>query len=244
MAYVPEGEFLMGARKDLYKVRNAEKTEHKVYLDTYWIYQTEVTNAMYTLCVEAGACTLPVKISWDPRIGGFGVQYYANHPVIYINWNQADEYCQWAGGRLPTEAEWEKAARGIDGNIYPWGNQEPNGDLLNFADKNFAQKAYWADTGIDDGYPYTSLVGNNPKGASFYGAMDMAGNVIEWVADQYDKLYYPRSPSQNPQGPEKGSGHVLRGGAFGLESEAARCVARTWFFYWNINFGFRCVVSP
>jgi hypothetical protein len=116
---------------------------------------------------------------------------------------RADEYCQWAAGRLPTEAEWEKTARGIDGNIYPWGNQESKGDLLNFADKNFAQKAYWADTGIDDGYPYTSPVGNYPNGASSDGAMDMPGNVIEWVADPYDLLYYSRSPSKTLKGQKK-----------------------------------------
>jgi eukaryotic-like serine/threonine-protein kinase len=194
MVYVPAGEFSMGSPEGTGS--GGEHPQHKVSLDAFWIDRTDVTNAMYAKCVQAGNCRLPDDTSrYDyPR--------YSNHPVVYVNWNQADAYCRWVGARLPTEAEWEKAARGTDGRTYPWGNDAPGCSLAN----------YWGkDTGcVGD----TSEVGSYPSGASPYGALDMAGDVWQWVADWYDHGYYSKSPVHNPTGPSSGDARVLKGGSW------------------------------
>ena len=226
MVYVPEGEFSMGSN-----VYSNEQPVHTVYLHAYWIDQTEVTNAMYVSCVCAGACLPPPTPNRDlnTRDNYCVPPQYANYPVIRLDWSRADAYCQWAGGRLPTEAEWEKAARGTDGGIYPWGNSTPSSNLLNF------------NLNVGD----TTAVGSYPSGASPYGAMDMAGNAWEWVADWYDPGYYARSPSSNPQGPTSGEGRVLRGGSWGVNGDNVRAAFRDWTYpsYSHGYFGFRCVLA-
>jgi serine/threonine-protein kinase len=161
----------------------------------------------------------------------YGDAAYDNYPVININWDQANAFCVWAGKRLPTEAEWEKAARGSsDTRKYPWGDAAPDSTLVNYNDN------------VGD----TTAVGSYPAGASPYGVMDMAGNVWEWVNDWWQEDYYSVSPSSNPQGPATGYGRVLRGGSWGYGDLSVRSTYRDNVrpVYWDINGGFRCVRSP
>jgi eukaryotic-like serine/threonine-protein kinase len=197
MVYVPAGEFGMGSKDPNPDVDKESKPFHNVTLDAFWIDQTEVTNAMYRLCVDAGKCEVP-------RFGGYsGSQFYGEskydqYPINYVDWNMANAYCTWAGRRLPTEAEWEKAARGTGERIYPWGNEAPGCAIVN----------YYGCLG------HTSTVGSYPAGASPYGLLDMAGNVAEWLSDWYSETYYSQSPVRNPQGPASGQDHVMRGGSW------------------------------
>lgn len=238
MVFVPKGEFLMGSNEgyDLY-----EKPVHSVKLDAYWIDQTSVTNAMYQQCVLQGGCTPPSESGSATRESYYENPEFNDFPVIFINWTQANDYCAWAGRRLPTEAEWEKAARGSDGRIYPWGNDLPSGNQANFADNssNFA----WAEKSIDDGYPDTAPVGSFPEGKSVYWAYDMAGNVWEWVNDWYGM--YPAESVSNPLGPASGKTRVMRGGSFNSSMEELRTSIRLEFNQTDSfdDFGFRCVTS-
>jgi formylglycine-generating enzyme required for sulfatase activity len=192
MVLVPAGPFKMGSN-DL----SWEQPVHEVTLAAFYIDQYEVTNALYRRCVEGGGCEQPACLEI------FEAEAKKNHPVVCVNWDQAKTYCEWRGGRLPTEAEWEKAARGTDGRTYPWGDTPPDGTLLNF----------------DDNIGDTTPIGSYPDGVSPYGVYDMAGNVWEWVADWYDDKYYSNSPAENPPGPPNGDAKVLRGGAWYSNNE-------------------------
>lgn len=218
--YVPEGKFSMGTDdKEAQKNRPA----HGVVLSAFWIDQTEVSNRMFALCVEAGECK-------PPLVGGnntyYGKSGYDDYPVVYVSWESADTYCRWAGRRLPTEAEWEKAARGTDGRLYPWGDNLPDMTLANF------------DNNIGEPVP----VDRYPLGASPYGALNMAGNVREWVADWFHEFYYIVAPRANPLGPPSGGAKSLRGGSYLDDGNEIRVFNR--FFHPpgspGINRGFRC----
>jgi formylglycine-generating enzyme required for sulfatase activity len=210
--YVPAGEFHMGSDSG----PADQQPMHAVTLDTFWIDQTEVTNAMYARCVSANACTPPLDPRSFTRASYYSEPAFADYPVLFVNWFQAGAYCTWAGRRLPTEAEWEKAARGADQRPYPWGSEPPDALRLNFGA-----------TGLGD----TAPVGQYPAGASPYGALDMAGNAWEWVADWYDPGYYAESPDENPTGPAEtgcpgGDCRALRGGSWDSTADQATTTAR------------------
>ncbi len=215
---VPAGPFLMGHG-------NADYFQHTVTLGDFWIYATKVTNAEYAQCVDVSICTPPDPLD-DPAFSDFASQ---NDPVVGVSYDQAAVYCNYVNGTLPTEAQWEKAARGPDGNTYPWGSDDPGCDLLNF---NGCVK-------------HTTDVTQYAKGKSFYGALDMEGNTFEWVADWFDPLYYRTSPAEDPAGPEDGKARVQRSSSF--ESKPEQTPAYTRFSATpgshGRDLGFRCVVK-
>ncbi len=221
MARVPAGEFLMGS-----SILN-EQPQHSVWLDEFWVDVFEVSNGLYQQCVTAGACRPPSSTHSAHHECYYGDPSYASFPVNQVAWADAVQYCQWAGERLPTEAEWEKVARGTDARTFPWGNNWDPARVNSL---------------LNDIYD-TTAVGSYPAGASPYGAMDMAGNVWEWVADWYDEEYYEDSPAENPPGPSTGVSKIVRGGGYGVYDAAMRTSLRrelppeTQVTY----VGFRCV---
>ena len=243
LVFVPAGDFLMGSADDDLLAAPDEKPQHKVTLDAFWIDKTEVTNAMYAKCVADGVCKKPFKLSSSTHPNYFGNSEFDNSPVIYVDWNMAKTYCEWAGRELPTAAQWEKAARGPNGNIYPWGNVF-DGLRGNFCDVNCAKP--WANKTFNDGYSDVSPVGKFPLGQSFYGALDMAGNVGEWVNDWYSETYYQNSPSVNPLGPSTGTYRGLRGGSFIWKSDYVRAADNGYDLpkVPGKYFGIRCAFSP
>ncbi|MEI7831638.1 MAG: SUMF1/EgtB/PvdO family nonheme iron enzyme [bacterium] len=191
MVLIPAGEFMMGSKEG--EGKDEEHPQHKVQLDAYYIYKNEVTVAQYRkFCADTGY-TMPPEPAW---------KWQDNQPIVNVSWDDAKSYASWAGATLPTEAQWEKAARGIDGRIYPWGNTW---------DSSKARSS--VKTFNDAGQP--AAVGSYPAGASLYGCLDMVGNVWEWCDDMYASDYYLNSPALNPSGPTKGSTRVLRGGSWG-----------------------------
>lgn len=220
MVYIPAGEFQMGSETG----DNDEKPIHNVYLDAFWIDQTEVTNAMYANCVAAGGCAKPSSAAYLEDGA------HPNHPVAFTSWKDASSYCTWAGRRLPTEAEWEKAARGgLESKSYPWGDETPV-----------------CDKGVNNGAQKSGCGGPMIPVASFgrngYGLYDMAGNVWEWVADWYSIDYYSSSPGSNPTGPLSGEERVVRGGSWPSDDSYVRSASRGRFdpVFVAIDIGFRC----
>ena len=244
MIYIPAGNFLLGSdlSVDEYAIEGEETPQMRVYLDGYWIGKTEVTNAEYLKCVEAGYC----------QQGGYMSLYtpeYQDRPVTYVTVDQAERFCSWIGGRLPTEFEWEKAARGTDGRIYPWGSEEPSlendrANVPNYVDKD------------GEGYDLVT-VGSFPTGASPYGLMDMAGNAWEWTSTWFSDNYYASlaeeqensgSIVRNPKGPDYGNMQVMRGGSCNqteLNSYVSfmRTASRSYLGMSSSYYvGFRCIV--
>jgi len=222
LVFVPEGEFMMGSEN----WSDDEKPAHTVYLDAFWIDKTEVTNAMYRLCVDDEECNHPQTLIF------FDDKTYDDHPVVAVTWQDAVNYCTWAGRQLPTEAQWEKAARGTDGREYAWGNTWDSA-FLNWTESR-------------DLYRSTSPVGSFEDGASPYGALDMQGNVWEWVADWYAGDFYDHSPKEKPSGPESGFERVHRGGSWydiDFNQRTSNRDRNTPHFP-DLGIGFRCVLLP
>ncbi len=218
LVYIPSGEFQMGSGAP-------DAPVHAVSLDAFWIHTTKVTNRMYSQCVLVGSCTAPTQELGAPV---YTNPDFANHPVVGVTWDQAGAYCAWAGGRLPSEAEWELTARGSAANPYPWGSDKPACDLLNFGNC----------------FSHTTDVTAYELGASPSGAMDMAGNVFEWVNDWYDETYYTGSPASNPTGPNFGQFRGIRGSSFESEINQIQSSIRRYNepLDHSRDIGFRCVV--
>lgn len=227
MVFIPSGDFPMGADDNDPAAGMVEKPQHWLYLSPYWIDLTEITNAMYAQCVKMGDCRPPEKTSSKTRPVYYGESQYQDYPVVYVSWEDASAYCHWAGRRLPSEAEWEKAARSTDGRLYPWGDTPPDSRKANFNNL------------VGD----TTRVGAYPAGASSFGVLDMAGNVAEWVADWYGEGYYASSPYKNPLGPKSGEFRILRGGSWFNMAHALRTTFRLWNYpsLRSETIGFRCV---
>jgi len=218
--YIPAGTFRMGGMD----ARSApdELPAHDVMLDAFWIDQLEVTNAMYLLCVQQGPCSPPQSFRSPRRDHYFMNPDFKDYPVVYVTWGQAKTYCEWQGGRLPTEAEWERAARGDDWRTFPWGEDKADGLRANF---NMI---------VGD----TSRVGTYPLGASPFGVLDMAGNVAEWTNDYYSAVYYASQASfLNPPGPETSVSlrRVVRGGSLGDAEINIRVPKRSAVLASNLN---------
>lgn len=246
MALIPAGPFQMGGDPDAALVEcqkfradcqrtwfENESPIHTVILDAFYMDIYEVTNARYADCVSAGKCDPPSDPSSNTRSSYYGNLQYADYPAIYVSWNDAQAYCAWRGARLPTEAEWEKAARGeLEGKLYPWGNDEP---VCTASASNGAQFS-------------PCIPGDTVAVGSFapngYGLYGIAGNVWEWVNDWY--IGYPSGSVENPMGPDTGNAKTLRGGGWDYSSDNIRVAIRS---YDNLtshfaDVGFRCGATP
>ncbi len=220
---------------DIERAIRAEGHAHEVTLDDFELDVTEVTVEKYMRCVAAAACSPPSFVPGDPRYD------VGRYPVTHVTWQDASSYCAWAGGRLPTEAEWELAARGFTNRTFPWGN---------VYNPRLSNHGSYADDPTDgrDGFIGLAPVGSFPDGATPSGLLDMAGNAAEWVADWYDRdeqqFGYPRSAQTNPKGPPFGSlGHVIRGGSFRDGAHWLRTAARRASSFAEREVGFRCAAS-
>ena len=243
MVYVPGGPFLMGG-----EARSDELPVHVVTLSPYYIDVYEVTNAQWAACVAAGACPPPDTTTLQEQ-PYYGEAAYADYPVVYVSWFDADAYCRWRGARLPTEAEWEMAARwdaaGSAARRYPWGDEwDDPPTRLNYCDASCPLSG--ADASFNDGWALTAPVGSFPGGYSALRLSEMSGNVAEWVADWFDAGYYDISPQVDPPGPASGTQRVVRGGSWGVGSVGLLDSANRSHFVPDAHgpgVGLRCAVS-
>lgn len=235
LSLIPAGEFLMGTSLSNRDAGRDEYPERRIFLDAFYMDTREVTNGQYLAFVEATRHRRP-EHPRDKTLtlwrNGTVPAVFKDHPVVNVDWADASSYCSWAGRRLPTEAEWERAARGTTGRRFPWGNTEPTRTLANYLNQ-------WRNgAGLEP-------VGSHPQGASPEGVQDLQGNVWEWVADWYDPHYYEKGPARNPKGPTEGARKVIRGSGWESEAPLLRSAHRLNSDPNNRNhsLGFRCAVD-
>jgi formylglycine-generating enzyme len=235
MVLIPEGSFPMGVPHGDRDGGRDEYPRHDVFVNNFYIDKFELTNSRYLEFVKATNHRIPqnpknaTRNLWE---GDTITESLADRPVINVDWADANAYCQWAGKRLPTEAEWEKAAKGTADRRFPWGNVEPTNKHLNFNQQWIGEKTLMP-------------VGSYELGKSPFGVYDMAGNVWEWVNDWYDAKYYEKSPAKNPMGPESGTKRVLRGSGWQNETPTVRIFTRVDSdpTIRNESTGFRCAMD-
>jgi formylglycine-generating enzyme required for sulfatase activity len=247
---VPAGEFLMGAASDDTLARDDEHPQHRVYLNAYWIDRTEVTNADFARCMSAGMCGPEVYETEAKTYIPYAVHPdYQDYPAFLYEFEAAADYCRWAGRRLPTEAEWEKAARGTDGRRFPWGNEINCVRATYYECSVNTKQPDEKLNGPRCGYSYfcrTVQVDAHASGGSPYGALNMAGNVWEWVNDWYAPDYYSVSPADDPIGPAAGEQRVRRGGGAKSFTSDLRVTARAGGQVGHVfdgQIGFRCALD-
>jgi formylglycine-generating enzyme required for sulfatase activity len=223
MVYMPADEFWMGSDEGDANVYDDEKPRHRVWVDAFWIDRTEVTNAQYRVCVEAGACSEPQRVGSHGREDYYGNPTYDDYPVVYVTWHQARRYAEWVGGRLCTEAEWEYACRGARGHTFPWGDSPPHDKLLNY------------DSGLGD----TTRVGSYPEGKNSCGVLDLSGNVWEWTQSLYEG--YPYDATDGREALDASGVRVVRSGGFESSARSVRCAFRFASFpdFEYAGYGFR-----
>lgn len=235
MVVIPSGEFPMGVPFGDRDGGRDEYPRHDVFVDTFYMDQFEVTNGRYLEFVKATGHrvpqnpTNPTRNLWQ---GDAITDSLVDRPVINVDWYDAEAYCKWAGKRLPTEAEWEKAAKGTSDRRFPWGNVEPTAKHLNFNQRWIGEKTLMP-------------VGSYEAGKSPFGVYDIVGNVWEWVNDWYDPRYYEKSPAKNPQGPDTGTMKIIRGAGWQNETPAVRIFTRVNSdpTVRNESTGFRCAAD-